>query len=400
MSADPTMEFVQRLADPNLWVIRRGVPIFKPHEQAFPEMRLSDGRIIPARVNKVTEADLLTIASNMQKAERSATFPVARIGHFNQDPLAKEAEQPETIGVYVNPRVGTFGPKDEPCILADEYILPEKDAARKNLLHRSSEYFGQSKTIKGIALLARPPMLDMGMVGFADGEFAYHYSMGAMGPTNAAPPPPPADEFTPEQKALYEGMRRYMCTTYGLDQNWPAQLPTPEGNAVADANTPDPNKPGPVTPMQNQEVAALYQQFEAFKTQSAGEKQALAAQLDGLRLERDHERCQAMIDTLRAENYQLTPEEVTKEVGKLAKLPIAERDDRVKEVRAIYAERKVPGGMIDLYHGLNEPGSSVDPKDPYGTPWYHEQAKQYMMQHIGTTYAAACSHVQATAAKK
>jgi len=399
MASDPTMDFLSKLADESQWSIRRGVPIFKTHKASFPAVPLKNGQTIPARTNEVTEATLNEIVSNMRQAEAGGTLCTLQIGHINQDPLADETQQPPVGGVYRNARVGRYGPQQEPAILADEYLLREYEPVRRNFPHRSAEYYHGLKTIKAVAILTRPGQLELGMVGMQCGEFPFLYAMGpdmageAIGPNNATMPEAKkdGDEFTPEQKSMYEGMRRYMCKTYGLDESWPG---------AAKPAAPDPTKPAPpadaekkeeVTPMQSQQLATLYQQ-----------NAALNARLDGLTLEREHERCQAMLYQLHAEGFRLSDEDKADELKALAAKPAADRAAYISRLRKRYEYTKVPGAEpIHLYQGQHhEGGGATDANDPTAKPWYHDAAMNYMLAKPGTQYETACAYIQSTQAKK
>lgn len=397
MASDPTLEFIDRLRDESQWSIRRGVPIFMAHTETFPEQRLKSGQLVPARTNVVTDADLESIAANMRLAEAGGTFCALQIGHINPDPQADETQQPPVGGVYRNPRVGRYGPQQRLAILADEYLLRRWEPVRSNYPHRSAEYYAGRKTIKAVAILTRPPALDMGMVGFKHGEFPFLYSGAdmadaAMGPANGAMPEKKGDEeFTPEQKSLYEGLRRYMCKTYGLDESWPGAAkpvaPDPTKSAVP---TPDPVEDKKVSPMQGKELAAIYQQQIA----------ALNAKIEGVQLEREHERCQAMLYQLHAEGFRLADEDKADELKVLSGKPNGDRAAYLSRLRKRYEYTKVPGtaGGVQLYQGHYE-GGTPDDNDPTAKPWYHDAAMQYMLAKPGMGYDTACAYVQSTQRK-
>lgn len=415
MASDPTMEFLSRLNEPGRWVINRAVPIFRPHRRVTKD---KDGKEI---VIEVTEADLPEIAANMLALEQDEGV-VIRVtpGHVRtvhaDGTAVKETENPPLFGFNLNPRVGTFGPKNTPAVLVDEYLFPDRADERKNYPYRSAEYFHGPKVIRGVALLKRDPFLDLGMVTYDAAAGCYHYAMGSdMADEKTAANPvanpeegkaqPPAE--TPEEAKLFEKMREYLCRKYALGDKWPAAESKKPRNDVQ----PDEEKPKvEVTPMETDKVPALYEQkltdlrtdyerkLAEVKTEAEKRSGELLARLSGLELERDQERCQMLLYSLEREGFSFTAEQKTKELGKLCKTPAADREERVKELRSIYAEAKVPAGRIELYEGHVEGGSN--PNDPNAAPWYHAGAIQHMLAHPGMQYEAACQHVQSTAAKK
>lgn len=164
---DATADFARALNDPSRWVIRQGVPIFKPHQRTDP----NTGKQIVVDVRKLEE-----IAQNMRKLEQEGGVP-ARITLGHTQPGAPETRQPPVAGYYRNARVGVFGPKREPAIIADEWLDPQYGAVRKNFPYRSSEYYDDDKHITGVALLARDPYLDLGVVAYSrDCPGPVHYS--------------------------------------------------------------------------------------------------------------------------------------------------------------------------------------------------------------------------------
>lgn len=164
---DATAEFNQVLNDPARWVIKQGVPIFKPHERVDP----ASGKLIRVDVPK-----LYRIAQNIQKLERQGGVPIRMtLGHT--EPGKPETEQPPIGGYYRNARVANFGPQGEPAVVVDEWLDPRYLSQRKNFPYRSAEYYDDSEQITGVALLTRDPYLDLGVVAYTRaGAGAVHYS--------------------------------------------------------------------------------------------------------------------------------------------------------------------------------------------------------------------------------
>ena len=407
---DPTAEFAARLNDPAAWKINRAVPIFEAHETEFPEERDNSGKVIrPARKVKVTEADLEEICQNMIEDQHAGHYGMLTAGHL--DPKKKETEQPDLFGFRLNPRIMPTGPDQKPRLVVDEYIIPDKYAERGKYPYRSADYYPGIQTIDSVALLKRRPRLRLGTFAYEDAERGecYRYAMGAMGPGNGTMPmtgggasPPPE---TDEEKKLFEKFRDYLCRTYGLNKEWPAPAPeTGMGGPPSDNRNPAiaaAGVNGEVTPMADDAKVLQYQaevaqyKAEVEKLREADAKRA--AELEGIRLERDQERCAALLYQLDVEQYKLTDEEKAKELKKLLATPAADRDERVKELRSIYAARKVPAGKVELYQGHVEGGTAAS--DPHKAPSYHEAAMAYMYAHPGTQYLAAVDIVKREAAK-
>lgn len=178
---DATLDFLQTLNDPRRWIKRPGVPIFKCHRRIDP----TTGKEIV-----VDEVKLYEIARNLQRMQKQGVPIRMTLGHT--EPTKAEPHQPPLAGFYVNARVAPFGPQQEPAIVADELLDPTHAQIRKNFPYRSSEYYDDDKSITGVALLARDPYLDLGVVSYSksvklplnyqrrDGSFpvVYRYSMG------------------------------------------------------------------------------------------------------------------------------------------------------------------------------------------------------------------------------
>ena len=158
--SDATADFYSALNDPKRWVIKSGVPIFKPHERTDP----ATGKLIQVDTTK-----LQRIAENIQRMERGGGVPLRMtLGHT--EPNKPETQQPPVCGYYRNARVQPFGPKGEPAVVVDEWLDPQYAKVRKNYPYRSSEYYDDTEQITGVALLTRDPFLDLGVVAYERGE--------------------------------------------------------------------------------------------------------------------------------------------------------------------------------------------------------------------------------------
>ena len=389
-SDDPTIAFLRTLKDEKRWEVRRNIPIFVPHKRGEVEVRAED---------------LPRIVAEMKALERNAGV-VGRVSDrhtIEPTPDGKGMRPvyppPVVYGFQVNPRVGTFGPKNTPCILVDWHLYPEHAAKCDRMPYRSVEYQHTRKLIRGVAVLVNDPYLDMGMVAFENGEKLYLYSYGGDMNENEQKKPDAttaneAPAHTPEEEKMFEKCRAYMMKKYGLDANWPAaakkeEMPTEQGK---DATAEPPAK--------KEETAAMQQhtnQLAAYQAELA----ATNARLRGLEAERDLERCAALMNQLA--NYSLSDAERTKELTKLQKLPHAERADRIAELKAIYADREIPTGTLAAYSGAAEPGAKQLAESGAAAPWYFEPAMQYMREQTGRgiscTYDMAVAHVREKAGK-
>lgn len=386
-SDDPTIAFLRTLKDEKRWAVRKNVPIFVPHKRGEVE---------------VTAADLPRIVAEMKALERNAGV-VGRVSdrhtiepNPNGEGMRPVYPPPVVYGFQVNPRVGTFGPKNTPCILVDWHLYPEHAAKCDRMPYRSVEYQHTRKLIRGVAVLVNDPYLDMGMVAFENAERLYLYSYGGdMNDDDKKKPDATANEapaWTPEEEKMFEKCRMYMCKKYGMDESWPAAKKE-EATEQGKEATAEP-------PAKKEETAAMQQvnnQIAAYQTELAATK----ARVAGLEAERDLERCAALMSQLA--NYSLSDAERTKELTKLQKLPHAERADRIEELKAIYAAREVPTGTLAVYSGAAEPGSKQVTEGAAAAPWYFEPAMQYMREQTGRgiscTYDMAVSHVREKAGK-
>lgn len=330
-----------------------------------------------------------------------------------------ETALPGPWGFYRNLRVGTFGPSAEPCVLADEYTLAEYAGERAEYPYRSAEYDPAAKAIKGVAILKRDPALDLGIVCYAD-NVTYLYAeagMSPMGPSNAAPPAQvgaPAgnaaatDTYSPEEEAQYARMCNYMRMKYSLCPEWPGAAKEPEqptqptepteppasgkkdGEGEPDGDEGKDKKEPPVMNSNPADVV-LYQKQVADLTARAekAEKEAAAAAAKVTESE-----CRAVLYSLVAEGFQLSKDQYAKELGKLTRLPAAERPERLAELRLMYANQQVPSAQrVELYQDAN-PVETVP--GPEQVQYEFDQAVLlYIRQHPGTKAEEAEAAVRA-----
>ncbi len=254
------MEFHQSLNDPNRWVIKANVPIFKSHQRVDPNTK---------QLIKVDPVKLQRIASNLQRMERAGVPIRMTLGHT--EPGKPETEQPPVCGYYRNARVQPFGPQQEPAVVVDEWLDPAYLPNRKNYPFRSAEYYDDSEQITGVALLTRDPWLELGVVAYHKAgpgctfysrasEIAqpkhYHFLIGdsVMDP-NSVPVPPFGASIPgapPQPHPGYGASGGYInpgAPPVGYnDPRAPLTTPVPYGSAVgwnANYHAPGMNRPHP-----------------------------------------------------------------------------------------------------------------------------------------------------------
>lgn len=175
MTVDPTLEFMRSLDDETKFKIKRGVPIFIPHERMRP-VKDKDGKVVlengKPKLKKVvvTEDDLEEICQNAAAREDDDTVGVITIGHRQLKPDFPETEQPPLVGYQKNLQVGRFGKKRRVGILADLHYPIDRYDEVKKYPHVSVDYHDGRKEITGLALLVREPELDLGMQSYGREE--------------------------------------------------------------------------------------------------------------------------------------------------------------------------------------------------------------------------------------
>lgn len=379
--SDPTLETLRELEDSARYVVKRGVPIWVPHVR---------GDVV------VREEDLPAYAEAINRLERERGV----LGRITDGHLKSGQPPPKLLGFYRNARVGTFGRQAVPAVLVDCYYRRECLDIVKDRPYRSPEVYPKRREIRGLALLLNDPYLDMGTITYENNLVARPICYGgepmpeAMGAENAGvaqevKPKKQPEEFKPEETELFERMCRYLRSRYGLSENWPS--PDPDNDKAEGAG--DKSDSDAV----NEADSVVQMERGALPVEYARQVNELKARLSGLELERDQERCQMLLYGLEVEGFQLSEVEKKKELARLVQLPASERRERISEMRLIYANRKVPGGKLQLYAGPVEGGSD---HDPHKAPWYHEPAMAYMRANPGTQYDVACRLVQTQASQQ
>lgn len=173
---DPTMALIRSLDDPRKFVRKDHVAVFKPHVR---KRNLPDGKT--QEIN-VSDEDLPEIAARINAAyEEDGELVKLTVGHRNMtDEDFPEELQPPVVGYAKNYRaevVDRPGGKKALRLTHTEYIDRRNPLAPKILANqwpeRSPDYNTKSKTIRGVALLARDPHLSSGTVAYQADAVTY-----------------------------------------------------------------------------------------------------------------------------------------------------------------------------------------------------------------------------------
>ncbi|VTS08553.1 nucleotide exchange factor GrpE [Tuwongella immobilis] len=356
-TTDPTLEFLRRFNDPNLWVVERAVPIFKPHKRS---KKLPNGQVASI---EVTAGDIPEIAQQMVQLERSGTPARITEGHLKPD--LPESMQPDLLGFCRSPRVGRFGPQQELAVVADLYYLRDKAERAKRYPYRSVEYYPPTKEIRGVALLMRDPQLDMGIV---------HYQLEVNSMTNTpAPAPTPTPEgdeaLSPAEEKLAQKYWKHYMKQYAWMGKAAAHYEGGGGGASAMPSATNGGMPA----LSDSSPPPATEAERMQRDQMAVQFQRMQAEMTALRTQAEREKCERLVMQLEAEGYNL---QRAVEVQRLLPLTAAERTNHLDYVRQCYSRQPV-ASPIRVYSGHVETPTSTD--NP--TESQMEAAVQYMRDH-------------------
>lgn len=391
--SDPTLELLERFEREGAWAaVKRGVPIFKPHER---KVKDKDGS---ERTIQVTAADLEDIAQNADDLERTSGVPLRMtIGHVQ--PSADEKNQPPLAGYARNLRPGKFGPSQEPCLLADLYFLDEHYQLAREYPYRSAEFYPAAQEVRGVALLKRDPQLALGVVTY-DGQGRYYrYAMDddmdqpSQQPPDPAPAPAvPAEGAGPPGHEEWAGhMEHYaksnpwlgsLKSCYEAEQ--PPMPATPPGGAAAPAPAaPIAPSAAPIAPsaapmpapdelqrMQRDSQAIAYQRQQA-------EIAELRSKVASLTTDAERAKCEQMVTQLEAEHYQL---DRAAEVELLLNMTPTSRQHRCDAVRKYHQRHAGPSAPV-LYAGSMVPVAADAAPPGTLTEAQAETCLSYMREH-------------------
>lgn len=354
VGTDPTLDFLARLNDPSQWVIRKNVPVIKPHKNAI---HTDDGKVIPY---EVTAGDMSSVAGEMLAREK-ASGVVATLGpgHRNLAKNAKETEQPPIYGFLRNPRAGTFGPQGTPCVLVDEYLKPECASLAADYPHRSSEYQPFKKLVSYVALLKREPALDMGIVCYSKREpTVYLESEGMDDETpevetqnqdQAAGADDAADDALIQRLAKRHPWVKYAMACYEASQ---AAASTPNaGNVSNPAEVEPDDKNKEVARMQKEDKAVSLANQNATIAKLQSDLAIANGKLEVLSKDRELRVCEQIVMQLQQEGYQLVRAD---EVQEMLPLNPEQREKRCAWIRKHLVAVPAAQGFIQTYQGAVE----------------------------------------------
>jgi hypothetical protein len=298
---DPTLDFLRRLDDPAQFIRVDNVPVFRAHQRGG-----KNGDTV-----KIADADLGTILWNTQRLEVEDGV-VGRLTLGHTIPGAPQTQQPPIVGYVRFTEVGRFGPGGKPAIKVSVYYDRRFWDQARSYPYRSAEYYPQTQTLVGVALLKTDPMLDLGMVAYSrdwqssDGFPVTFEGVPMVDPTlppdAAAPPPgakPPGPATPPGPEGVdpqfHESFMR--CAKHHFPKLFAAEAPA----------MPEPPMPGPAAPPAPAPAPGPAQfartgnpLYDTLHYELLQQRQATAQ----LTLNYERERCGRLCDQLDALGYQ------------------------------------------------------------------------------------------------
>ena len=152
------------LGNPDLFVVKPGVPILKTHTYKQKTNVNGEPKTI---VREIDESRLNLIVENSNARAANDDFGLIFLGHTDDD--KPEDEQPPIVGYMKDYRVGEWAGK--PCVLADFYIDKARKGEAASYPRRSAEtWYHESDPernfIDAVSLLKRTPEQDLGLLTF------------------------------------------------------------------------------------------------------------------------------------------------------------------------------------------------------------------------------------------
>lgn len=152
------------LSNPDLFVVKPGVPILKTHTYKQKTSVNGEPRTI---VREIDENRLNLIVENSNARAANDDYGLIFLGHTDDD--KPEDEQPPIVGYMKDYRVGEWAGK--PCVLADFYIDKARKGEAASYPRRSAEtWYHESDPernfIDAVSLLKRTPEQDLGLLTF------------------------------------------------------------------------------------------------------------------------------------------------------------------------------------------------------------------------------------------
>lgn len=381
MQPDPTIEFMAQFDDESKWVIKRRVPLFKPHDRL--KVNPATGKEFVAY--SVKRTDMPQIAANMRRNQKKGVPARITVGHVTPDD--PETEQPIAVGYWLNAEPGTFGPDNEPCVYADAYVKRDCANTVKGRPYRSAEYYPDSKEIRGAALLTRDPRLDLGTVELylKDGAYAYAspgemYMADEIETKQIGMKPVPVDDEPEGYAAWCKAMEHYSKKNPWVSHSMQRYSEQASAPGATNGSIPDETekKEPEMERMQRDDEAINYARLNSRLDALQKELEARDAVIAKITAERDVEQCERMIRTLQAEGYQLK-EKTPDLVSKLLKKSPDARQEWVDMVRELSTPIPTAGSHdIEVYGGTVETDPSKDRPNVPSRKQIAELAKRHM----------------------
>lgn len=203
-SKDAATASLEKFKDPDLWVVRHGVPVFDVHDDYTPDK-------------------LAVIAENCNRRERVTGDPCPiTVGHV------RDGAEPPVVGFARNFAVGKFGPSQKDGILAEFWYLKdhyETGHKAKDYFRRSVELWPDEQFFDPIALINRTPRRDLGvLLHTRSHKKVLRYAMQDT-PGGAEPYPGDIDQqnlgsgmgMSPEEERLYAKFKARLQADGHLD---------------------------------------------------------------------------------------------------------------------------------------------------------------------------------------
>jgi len=371
------------------------VAIFKPHER---QVTLKNGT---KKTVKVDANQLKVILGNALDRFHKTGKPIALTpGHTLPDPATPESAQPPIWGWGINYEIEPFGDGSEIALKYDEYIRREiyedERDGYKTYPFRSAEYYPDSEDVERVALLRRPPALDLGAVIYAQtgGRDYYCYAMESlnMADTMIEPVAQPDAAKDGEDHEFTEKMMRCMSAKYPKFDEMYMKFAAPQPAAPAPGSPapamPSPTNGAPPEPAKKEEkkeeerervdnaavnqLLIQYAKLEADVKSLTSEKESFAAERERLRSERATAQAEKYVAQLNGEGFYF--KDAGKEVQRFARMTEAEAQERMAEIRQNYQQDPVKASQ-QMLPTVTEPGGA-----PVMTEQRLEVAQQYMRE--------------------
>lgn len=354
--ADAVVSSIAEFKNQDKYIRRDGVPWFRPHVREIWNEKLNKFEQV-----EVLESDLTAIAEQMQAlASEGRAFRITN-GHIDKG--AKEEDQPDLLGMALNPRVGTFGPKNVPCVLLDEYILADKVASIGKRPYRSAEYYRQKKVITGCAALLRDPQLNLGTVLYSGDDAMVVYAE----PVSVIPEASSNDaDLSPEEIELFERFLKYQERKQSQQQ--------PQQNAMG-AMGPNANMPQPAA-YQEQDMAEVVKPEDAIHYAELTKRaESAEKRLAEIEKERVLEKSQKLIERLaEVEHFKFDTKE---ELELMQATDDAGREKIAARIRKYH--EKLPGhdDEVPVHYEGEKPLPKHD-KTPNDEPEFYQETLDYI----------------------